>query len=110
MNNKHWEEPREEDGLTLGDEELLSDEELFRREVEKSKSLKIDRLRLRDEIEKLNAEKSDLTQKNRRLTERVAALENSSANSAKASVLPRKTVTFAVIFILLALLVLATRL
>ena len=40
--SEHWEEPLEEDGLTLGPEESLQ------REIEKSKALKVDRLRLRD--------------------------------------------------------------
>ena len=53
--NENWEEPLEEDGLTLGPEEALQ------REIKKSKTLKVDRLRLRDEIEKLKAETTDLT-------------------------------------------------
>ena len=63
--NENWEEPLEEDGLTLGPEEALQ------REIEKSKALKVDRLRLRDEIEKLKAETTDLTRKNHLLKERL---------------------------------------
>lgn len=63
-----WEEPLEENGLTLGPEETLQ------REIEKSKSLKVDRLRLRDEIDQLKAQKEDLKEKNRQLHERVEAL------------------------------------
>ena len=59
--NELWKEPMEEDGLTLGPEEALQ------KEIEKSKTLKVDRLRLRDEIEKLKSEKSDLSQKNQQL-------------------------------------------
>ena len=59
--NELWKEPMEEDGLTLGPEETLQ------KEIEKSKTLKVDRLRLRDEIEKLKSEKSDLSQKNQQL-------------------------------------------
>ena len=59
--NELWKEPMEEDGLTLGPEEALQ------KEIEKSKTLKVDRLRLRDEIEKLKSEKSNLSQKNQKL-------------------------------------------
>ena len=69
----NWEEPNEENGLTLGPEEALQ------REIEKSKTLKVDRLRLRDEIEKLKIEKSDLTKKNQQLKERLTKLENTGA-------------------------------
>ena len=47
-----WEEPPEDNGLTLGPEETLQ------REIEKSKSLKVDRLRLKDEIDKSTNNKS----------------------------------------------------
>ena len=52
--DEKWEEPLEDNGLTLGPEETLQ------HEIEKSKSLKVDRLRLRDEIEQLKAQKKDL--------------------------------------------------
>lgn len=68
--SENWEEPKEEDGLTLGPEEALQ------REIEKSKILKVDRLRLRDEIEKLKVEKSDLTEKNQQLKGRLTKLGN----------------------------------
>ena len=48
-NDENWKEPLEENGLTLGPEESLQ------REIEKSKSLKVDRLRLKDEIEQLKS-------------------------------------------------------
>ena len=46
--DKKWEEPLDDNGLTLGPEETLQ------REIETLKSLDIDRLRLNVEIEKLN--------------------------------------------------------
>jgi len=52
-----WENQFEEDGVTLGPEEAL------RREIEKSKALKVDRLNLRNEVEKLQREVRDLTVK-----------------------------------------------
>ena len=96
--NENWEEPLEEDGLTLGPEEALQ------REIEKSKALKVDRLRLRDEIEKLKAETADLTRKNHLLKERLTALGNSSANPEKESAFSRNILIFALVFSFLALL------
>ena len=96
--NENWEEPLEEDGLTLGPEEALQ------REIEKSKAVKVDRLRLRDEIEKLKAETTDLTRKNHLLKERLTALGNPSANPEKESAFSRNILIFALVFIFLALL------
>ena len=96
--NENWEEPLEEDGLTLGPEEALQ------REIEKSKTLKVDRLRLRDEIEKLKAETTDLTRKNHLLKERLTALGNPSANPEKESAFSRNILIFALVFSFLALL------
>ena len=96
--SENWEEPLEEDGLTLGPEEALQ------REIEKSKALKVDRLRLRDEIEKLKAETTDLTRKNHLLKERLTALGNPSANPEKASAFSRNILIFALVFSFLALL------
>ena len=68
--DENWEDPLDDNGLTLGPEESLQ------REIEKSKSLKVDRLRLRDEIDQLKAQKEELKEKNRQLHERVNALSN----------------------------------
>jgi hypothetical protein len=73
-NEEKWEEPLEDNGLTLGPEETLQ------REIEKSKYLKVDRLRLKDEIEKLKEQKENLQEKNRRLHKRVNALSNEGPN------------------------------
>lgn len=54
MSDENWKEPREENGITLGPEEAL------RKEIEKSKNLKLERLKLRDEIEKLRSENARL--------------------------------------------------
>ena len=96
--SEHWEEPPEEDGLTLGPEEALQ------REIEKSKTLKVDRLRLRDEIEKLKAETTDLSRKNHLLKERLTALGNPSSNPEKESAFSRNILIFALVFGFLALL------
>ena len=74
-NDEKWEEPLEENGLTLGPEESLQ------REIEKSKSLKLDRLRLKDEIEQLKAQKGELKEKNYQLQQRIEELNNSIPSS-----------------------------
>tara|TARA_Y100000590_G_scaffold361815_1_gene418660 strand:+ start:262 stop:591 length:330 start_codon:yes stop_codon:yes gene_type:complete len=74
-NDEKWEEPLEENGLTLGPEESLQ------REIEKSKSLKVDRLRLKDEIEQLKAQKEELKEKNHQLQKRIEELNNSIPSS-----------------------------
>jgi len=73
--DERWEEPLEDNGLTLGPEETLQ------REIDKSKSLKVDRLRLKDEIEKLKEQKENLKEKNRQLHNRISALSNEAPNS-----------------------------
>ena len=74
-NKEKWEEPLEDSGLSLGPEETLQ------REIEKSKYLKVDRLRLKDEIEKLKEQKENLQEKNRQLHKRVNALSNEVPNT-----------------------------
>ena len=66
--DQNWEHPLENEGLTLGPEEALQ------REIEKSKLLKVDRLRLKDEIEQLKIQKTELIEKNRQLFEKIKAL------------------------------------
>ena len=73
--DERWEEPPEDNGLTLGLEETLQ------REIEKSKSLKVDRLRLKDEIEKLKEQKQNLQEKNRQLHRRISALSDEAPHS-----------------------------
>ena len=99
--NMLWEEPREEDGLTLGPEEALQ------KEIEKSRALKVDRLRLRDEIAKLKSEKSDLTQKNQQLKNRLKKLSNSAPEKTDSS--SPNVLVFVLVFGFLALLWFMTR-
>ena len=73
--DEKWEEPLEDNGLTLGPEETLQ------HEIEKSKSLKVDRLRLRDEIAQLKAQNKDLKEKNQQLHQRIKALNNDVSSS-----------------------------
>ena len=75
MNDEEdWIEP--ESGITLGSEEIL------RREIEKSKNLKVERLKLKDEIEKLRAENTRLAQKNQELGEEVNKSRSASHKEA----------------------------
>lgn len=67
-----WEETFDDNGITLGPEEIL------RREIEKSKNLKVERLQLKDKIEKLRAENARLTQKNQALTEEAKTAQPAS--------------------------------
>ena len=60
-----WKEPYEDDGVTLGPEEAL------RRETEKTKALKVERLQLKDSIEKLQAENASLDQANQPPTQKM---------------------------------------
>ena len=96
-----WKEPMEEDGLTLGPEEALQ------KEIEKSKTLKVDRLRLRDEIEKLKSEKSVLSQKNQKLKDRLTKLENSAPEKTASS--STNSLVFTLVIGFLALLWFITR-
>jgi cell division protein FtsB len=96
-----WKEPMEEDGLTLGPEEALQ------KEIEKSKTLKVDRLRLRDEIEKLKSEKSNLSQKNQKLKDRLTKLENSAPEKTGSS--STNSLVFTLVIGFLALLWFITR-
>ena len=96
--NEPWEEPKEEDGLTLGPEEALQ------REIEKSKTLKVDRLRLRDEIEKLKTEKYVLTKKNQQLIDRLAKLKNVDASHEIKTHTSSNTLVFTIVFGFLILL------
>ena len=101
--NKPWEEPKEEDGLTLGPEEALQ------REIEKSKTLKVDRLRLRDEIEKLKTEKYDLEKKNQQIIDRLTKLKNvDDSHEIKAST-SSNTLVFTIVLGFLVLLWFMTR-
>jgi hypothetical protein len=99
--NELWKEPMEEDGLTLGPEEALQ------KEIEKSKTLKVDRLRLRDEIEKLKSEKSDLSQKNQKLKDRLTKLGNSASEKTGSS--STNSLVFTLVIGFLALLWFITR-
>ena len=68
----NWKNPYEEDGVTLGPEEALL------RETEKTKALKVEKLQLKDTIEKLKIKNDILTKTNQSLEKQLIALADSS--------------------------------
>ena len=100
--DEKWEEPLEDNGLTLGPEETLQ------HEIEKSKSLKVDRLRLRDEIEQLKTQKKDLKKKNQQLHQKIKTLNNdlSSLRTPQNSPILKKSFWGPFLFVILVLLTL----
>ncbi len=98
--DEKWEEPLEDNGLTLGPEETLQNE------IEKSKSLKVDRLRLRDEITQLKAQNKDLKEKNQQLHQRIKALNNDVSSPGTPRNSPILKISFwgPFLFVILALL------
>jgi hypothetical protein len=53
-----WQDTQEDDGITLGPEAALE------REIAKSKTLKVERLQLKDQVEQLTAENQALRKEN----------------------------------------------
>ena len=97
MNDDHkWENPLENDGITLGPEEALQ------REIDKSKSLKVDRLRLQDEIEQLKVQKAEIKDKNSQLQERIKALsEQVTSSRYPEKYVLKKNITIAMLIVIL---------
>jgi hypothetical protein len=63
-----WQDTSEDDGITLGPEAALE------REIAKSKAMKVERLQLRDQVERLNAQ-------NHALKNQLEALKQNRENS-----------------------------
>jgi len=70
-----WQDTPEDDGITLGPEEALE------REITKSKGLKVERLQLRDQVERLTAENRALRDENETLKQHLQAHPGSSKDS-----------------------------
>ena len=64
----NWEKPYEDNGVTLGPEDAL------RREIEKTKTLKVEKLQLKDTLEKLKAENDTLSKTNQVLEQKLDSL------------------------------------
>ena len=71
----NWENPYEEDGVTLGPEEALL------RETEKTKALKVEKLQLKDTIEKLQSKNDTLVNVNNSLEQKLTSLTEQSSSS-----------------------------
>ena len=94
--DQKWENPLENDGITLGPEEALQ------LEIEKSKSLKVDRLRLKDEIEQLKLQKAEIKDKNSQLQERIKALsEQVTSSRYPEKYVLKKNMTIAMLIVIL---------
>jgi len=74
-----WQDIPENDGLTLGPEEALA------REIAKSKALKVERLRLKDQVERLTADNRSLREENEAVKNRRQDLAGSPEYSTDAS-------------------------
>lgn len=70
-----WKNPYEEDGVTLGPEEALL------RETEKTKALKVEKLQLKDTIEKLRNKNNALANVNNSLEQKLRSLTEQSSSS-----------------------------
>jgi hypothetical protein len=66
--SEEWQDISEDDGITLGPEEALE------REIAKSKALKVERLQLKDQVERL-------TDENRSLQDQLEALKQNQKGS-----------------------------
>jgi len=98
-----WENPYEEDGVTLGPEEALL------RETEKTKALKVEKLQLKDTIEKLRSKNNALANVNNSLEQKLRSLTEQSSSSIRLETDQTHTLRWAyllLIFNLTALIVL----
>ena len=98
-----WENPYEEDGVTLGPEEALL------RETEKTKALKVEKLQLKDTIEKLRNKNNALANVNNSLEQKLRSLTEQSSSSIRLETDQTHTLKWAyllLIFNLTALIIL----
>ena len=71
----NWEKPYEDNGVTLGPEDAL------RRETEKTKTLKVEKLQLKDTLKKLKAENDALAKTNQVLEQKLNSLTGQSSGN-----------------------------
>ena len=98
-----WENPYEEDGVTLGPEEALL------RETEKTKALKVEKLQLKDTIETLRNKNNALANVNNSLEQKLRSLTEQSSSSIRLETDQTHTLRWAyllLIFNLTALIIL----
>jgi len=99
----NWENPYEEVGVTLGPEEALL------RETEKTKALKVEKLQLKDTIEKLQSKNNALANVNNSLEQKLGSLTEQSSSSIRLETAQTHTLRWAyllLIFNLTALIIL----
>ena len=99
----NWVHPYEEDGVTLGPEEALL------RETEKTKALKVEKLQLKDTIEKLLSKNNPLANTNNSLEQKLRSLTEQSSSSIRLETDQTHTLRWAyllLIFNLTALIIL----
>ena len=77
-----WGKPYEDDSLTLGPEDALL------REIEKSKALKVEKLQLKDAIEKLEAENDALAKTNQSLEQKLNSMTGQLAKGGNSDPVP----------------------
>ena len=71
----NWENPYEDDGVTLGPEEALL------RETEKTKALKVEKLQMKDAIEKLQSKNAPLVNANNSMEQKLTSLTEQPSSS-----------------------------
>ena len=99
----NWENPYEEGGVTLGPEEALL------QEIEKTKALKVEKLQLKDTIEKLQDKNDALANVNNSLEQKLRSLTEQSSSSIRLETDQTHTLRWAyllLIFNLTALIIL----
>ena len=79
---EEWQDIPEDDGITLGPEEALE------REIAKSKALKVERLQLKDQVERLTAQNRALRDDNEALKKHRQARSGSLENSTEKTRIP----------------------
>jgi len=97
-----WKKNYEEDGLTLGPEEALL------RETEKTKALKVEKLKLKDTIEKLKNKNNGLANDNNSLEQKLNSLTEQSTSSIQLETDQTHTLTWAYLLLIFNLTALIT--
>jgi len=98
----NWENPYEEDGVTLGPEEALL------QEIEKTKALKVEKLQLRDTIEKLQDKNNALANVNHSLEQKLSSVTEQSSNNINLKADQTQTLRWAYLLLIFNLTALTT--
>jgi hypothetical protein len=90
----NWENPYEEDGVTLGPEEALL------REIEKTKALKVEKLQLKDTIKKLQNKNDILANLNNSLEQKLTSSNKQSLSNINLKTGPIHTLKWACLLLI----------